>query len=185
MEREMRAVDVCRSVAISGNAGRYMSMANGLRVESAPRMMIMRWRFREGVIKTIERPTLIDGATLDSNGKGDLHWNEIARRWPGSNLNPWLWLNSRSLICGGSEYGSDRVTRRARVVMVKSTYRGKVLTLLTSLLINDLSPYTTPYIFRKALTSLMVNDLSPYINVNVVPVFASFGAAPPGGAEPL
>ena len=42
MEREMRAVDVCRSAAISGNAGRYKSMANGLRVESAPRRMIMR-----------------------------------------------------------------------------------------------------------------------------------------------
>ena len=46
-------------------------------------------------------------------------------------------------------------------------HRGKVLTLLTSLAINHLSPYTTPYIFGKVLTSLMLNDLSPYTNVKV------------------
>jgi hypothetical protein len=33
------------------------------------------------------------------------------------------------------------------------------------LVINYLSPYTTPYIFGKVLTSLRVNDLSPYTNV--------------------
>jgi hypothetical protein len=34
------------------------------------------------------------------------------------------------------------------------------------LIINDLSPYKTPYNFFKVLTSLMANDLSPYIIVN-------------------
>jgi hypothetical protein len=43
--------------------------------------------------------------------------------------------------------------------------RGKVLTLLTLLIINNLTPYTTPYIFWKILTSLEGNDLSPYTNV--------------------
>ncbi len=37
-------------------------------------------------------------------------------------------------------------------------YRGKPLTLLTSLVINNLSPYKTPYIFFKVLTSLILND---------------------------
>ena len=47
------------------------------------------------------------------------------------------------------------------------THRGKVLTLFTLLKINNLSAYTTPYIFCKVLTSLVINDLSVYINVNV------------------
>ena len=44
MDREIRAVDVCSAAAISGNAGKYMSMANGLMVESAPRMIMIKWR---------------------------------------------------------------------------------------------------------------------------------------------
>jgi hypothetical protein len=48
----------------------------------------------------------------------------------------------------------------------KSTYLVKVLTLLTVLISNNLSPYTTPYKFLKVLTSLMAKDLSPYIIVN-------------------
>ena len=42
--------------------------------------------------------------------------------------------------------------------------RGKVLTLLTLLIISSLSPYTTPCKFLKVLTSLTHNDLSHYIN---------------------
>ena len=42
----------------------------------------------------------------------------------------------------------------------------KVLTLLTVLIFNGLSPYKTPYNFWKVLTSLMANDLSPYTIVN-------------------
>src|ERR1700722_10468676 len=34
------------------------------------------------------------------------------------------------------------------------------------LMINDLSPYTTPYKFLKVLTSLITKNLNPYINVN-------------------
>ena len=45
MERETLAVDVCNAAAIPGNAGKYMSMANGLMVESAPRMRIIKTRF--------------------------------------------------------------------------------------------------------------------------------------------
>ena len=44
MEREILAVDVCKASAMPGNAGRYMSMANGLMVASAPRMRIIRGR---------------------------------------------------------------------------------------------------------------------------------------------
>ena len=47
------------------------------------------------------------------------------------------------------------------------TYRGKVSTVSTLLIINNLSVYTSPYIFCKVSTSLLVNDLSVYINVNV------------------
>ena len=54
--------------------------------------------------------------------------------------------------------------KQAKLVRgTKACIRGKVLTLLTVLIINDLSPYTTPYKFLKALTPLMANDLSPYI----------------------
>jgi hypothetical protein len=38
------AVEVCRAAAIPGNAGKYMSMANGLIVESDPRMRIIQKR---------------------------------------------------------------------------------------------------------------------------------------------
>jgi hypothetical protein len=38
-------VEVCNAAAISGKAGRYISMANGLMVESAPSMRIMENRF--------------------------------------------------------------------------------------------------------------------------------------------
>ena len=38
MDSETRAVDVSKAAAIWGNAGKYMSMANGLMVESAPNM---------------------------------------------------------------------------------------------------------------------------------------------------
>jgi hypothetical protein len=44
--------------------------------------------------------------------------------------------------------------------------RGKVLTLLTMLITNDLSVYKTVYTFFKVFTSLVINDLSVYINVN-------------------
>jgi hypothetical protein len=47
------------------------------------------------------------------------------------------------------------------------TYRGKVSTVSTLLNINNLSVYTTPYIFSKVFTSLRAKDLSVYINVNV------------------
>ena len=43
------------------------------------------------------------------------------------------------------------------------THRGKVFTVFTLLIINNLSVYTTPYIFCKWFTSLAVNDLSVYI----------------------
>jgi hypothetical protein len=48
-----------------------------------------------------------------------------------------------------------------------SIYRGKVFTVFTLFIINNLSVYTKPYIFLKVLTSLAVNDLSVYINDNV------------------
>ena len=40
------AVEVCNATAIPGKAGKYISMANGLMVESAPKMRIIRIRFR-------------------------------------------------------------------------------------------------------------------------------------------
>jgi hypothetical protein len=46
-------------------------------------------------------------------------------------------------------------------------YRGKVSTVFTLLIINNLSVYTIPYIFLKVSTSLAVNYLSVYINDNV------------------
>ena len=46
------------------------------------------------------------------------------------------------------------------------THRGKVLTLFTLFKINNLSAYTSPYIFWRVFTSLAVNNLSAYINVN-------------------
>ena len=45
MDREILAVEVCNAPAISGNAGRYISMANGLMVERAPKIRIMKNRF--------------------------------------------------------------------------------------------------------------------------------------------
>jgi hypothetical protein len=45
MERETLAVEVCNAAAIPGNAGKYISMANGLMVESAPKMRIIKIRF--------------------------------------------------------------------------------------------------------------------------------------------
>lgn len=44
MERAILAVDVCKSAAIPGKAGKYISMANGLMVESAPKIMMIKVR---------------------------------------------------------------------------------------------------------------------------------------------
>jgi hypothetical protein len=44
MDREILVVDVCSAAAIPGNAGSYMSMANGLIVESDPRIRIIQKR---------------------------------------------------------------------------------------------------------------------------------------------
>ena len=44
MVREIRAVEVCKEAAISGNAGRYISMANGLMVDSEPRIRMIKVR---------------------------------------------------------------------------------------------------------------------------------------------
>ena len=55
-------------------------------------------------------------------------------------------------------YSLDKMTGEEKVPI-----RVKVLTLLTLLVINDLSPYTTPYKFPKVLTSFVVKDLSAYI----------------------
>ena len=45
-------------------------------------------------------------------------------------------------------------------------YRGKVATLATVLMVNDLSGYKSGNIFCKAATSLEANNLSGYINDN-------------------
>ena len=50
------------------------------------------------------------------------------------------------------------------IVGPKSTYRGKVATLATVLIPNNLSGYTTGYKFLKVATTLVINDLSGYIN---------------------
>jgi hypothetical protein len=42
------AVEVCNPAAISGKAGKYMSMANGLIVDSEPNIKIIRVRLRMG-----------------------------------------------------------------------------------------------------------------------------------------
>ncbi len=55
-------------------------------------------------------------------------------------------------------YSLDKMTGEEKVPI-----RVKVLTLLTLLVINDLSPYTTPCKFLKVLTSFIVKGLSPYI----------------------
>jgi hypothetical protein len=47
----------------------------------------------------------------------------------------------------------------------KCVYRGKVSTVSTLLIINNLSVYKSPYIFSKVSTWLGVRDLSVYINV--------------------
>ena len=44
-------------------------------------------------------------------------------------------------------------------------HRGKVSTVSTLLITNNLSVYTIPYIFGKVSTSLVINGLSVYINV--------------------
>ena len=41
-EREMCATVVCRSLAIAGNPGRYISIENGPMAESSPRMSIVK-----------------------------------------------------------------------------------------------------------------------------------------------
>ncbi len=46
-------------------------------------------------------------------------------------------------------------------------YRGKVLTLFTSLVINNLSAYKTPYTFLKVFTPLRFNNVNAYTIVNV------------------
>ena len=46
-DEKILAVDVCSDAAISGNAGKYMSMANGLMVESAPKMRMIKYGFLE------------------------------------------------------------------------------------------------------------------------------------------
>src|ERR1700722_842345 len=48
MESEILAVEVFNAAAMPGNAGRYISIANGLTVDIAPRMRMMRVRFRLG-----------------------------------------------------------------------------------------------------------------------------------------
>jgi len=47
-------------------------------------------------------------------------------------------------------------------------HRGKVSTVSTLLIINNLSVYKSPYIFSKVSTSLGINDLSVYTNVKVI-----------------
>ena len=42
------AVEVCSAAAIPGNAGKYISMANGLIVQSAPKMRMIKNRFPLG-----------------------------------------------------------------------------------------------------------------------------------------
>jgi hypothetical protein len=49
----------------------------------------------------------------------------------------------------------------------RGAYRGKVATLATLLIINNLSGYKTGYTFGKVATSLAVKDLSGYTNVKV------------------
>jgi hypothetical protein len=49
MERDILAVEVCNAAAIPGKAGKYISMANGLIVESAPKIRIIRTRFARGL----------------------------------------------------------------------------------------------------------------------------------------
>jgi hypothetical protein len=43
--------------------------------------------------------------------------------------------------------------------------RGKVFTLLTLFITNNLSVYKTVYTFKKVFTSLEINDLSVYITL--------------------
>jgi len=52
--------------------------------------------------------------------------------------------------------------------MRRDTYRGKVSTVSTLLMINNLSVYKSPYIFSKVSTSLGINNLSVYTNVKVI-----------------
>jgi hypothetical protein len=58
-------VEVCNAAAIPGNAGKYISMANGLIVDSDPRIRIIKVRFRMGW----------DIIFSQSRGK-DGYWNE-------------------------------------------------------------------------------------------------------------
>jgi hypothetical protein len=53
--------------------------------------------------------------------------------------------------------------KEARQVMANVYILLKVLTLLTSFIINNLNHYTTPYIFLEVFTLLIGNDLNPYI----------------------
>jgi hypothetical protein len=48
----------------------------------------------------------------------------------------------------------------------KIPIRGKVLTNFTTLVINNLNAYTSPYIFWKVFTPLIINDLNTYTIVN-------------------
>src|SRR5580658_10216803 len=65
MERETLAVEVCNAAAIPGNAGKYISMANGLMVESAPRMRIIKTRLWLGLDMVFRR------LRSDENRNGD------------------------------------------------------------------------------------------------------------------
>ena len=64
----MRAVEVCSAAAISGNAGRYISMENGLIVESAPRIMMIKRRFLDGDINGVRHQVM----------ESEFHADEIA-----------------------------------------------------------------------------------------------------------
>jgi hypothetical protein len=55
MDKEIRAVDVCSALAMSGNAGKYISIANGLIVESAPRIIMIKYRLWEWDINNVSQ----------------------------------------------------------------------------------------------------------------------------------
>lgn len=61
------------------------------------------------------------------------------------------------------------ITRRFLFGVACATYgyiHGKVFTLLTMLIANNLNPYKTPYKFFEVFTSFIINNLSVYINDN-------------------
>ncbi|HUE36499.1 MAG TPA: hypothetical protein VMO20_03850 [Candidatus Acidoferrum sp.] len=71
---------------------------------------------------------------------------------------------------------NERVCKNRRALIAEifqegeqnDVYRGKVFTVFTVLINNNLSVHTSPYIFCRLFTSLAANGLSVYINVNVV-----------------